>query len=89
MVKLLLLIGLSFGAEFHCVFQETGDLPKIKFRGQTREEAMERTVRLCMSMRSQQYSTLRFKAPSPERLIVFMEDCVNRTYCKEIHNEEK
>jgi hypothetical protein len=84
MVNLLLLISLSFGSQYHCVFQETGDLPKIKFRGQTREEAMERTVKLCISMRSQQYFTLRYKNPSPERLIVFMEDCVNKTYCKEI-----
>jgi hypothetical protein len=84
MVNLLLLISLSFGAQYHCVFQETGDLPKIKFRGQTREEAMERTVRLCISMRSQQYFTLRNSAPSAERMIVFLEDCVNRTYCKEV-----
>lgn len=84
MVNLLLTLTMVFASEFHCVFQETGDLPKIKFRGQTREQAMERTVRLCISLRSQQYFTMRNQSPSPERLIVFMEDCVNKTYCKEI-----
>lgn len=84
-----LFLSIAFASQFHCIFQETGDVPKIKFRGQTRVEAMERTVRLCMSMRSQQYFTLRNSSPSAERLIVFMEDCVNRTYCKEINNETK
>lgn len=84
MINLFLTLSIAFAAEYHCVFQETGDLPKIKFRGESREQAMERTVRLCISLRSQQYFTIRNESPSPERLIVFMEDCVNRTYCKEI-----
>lgn len=85
MINLLLTLSLAFGAEFHCVFQETGDLPKIKFRGTSREDAMEKVVRLCMSFRTQQYVILRYKVPSTERVIVFMEDCVNKTYCKEIN----
>jgi hypothetical protein len=82
--NLLLTLSLAFSSEFHCVFEQTGDLPKIKFRGPTRVNAMEKTVRLCMSFRTQQYLLLRNQSPSTERLIVFMEDCVNKTYCKEI-----
>lgn len=82
MIKLLL-ISLSFAAEIHCTFPETGDVPKIKFRGSDHQQTMEKVVRLCISFRTQQYLTLRNSPPSPERLIVFMEDCVNKTYCKE------
>lgn len=81
---LTLLISLSQAAEFHCIINETGDLPKLKFRGQTREEAMERTVRLCLSVRSQDYTSKRLSPPSEERMILFLEDCVNRTHCKEV-----
>lgn len=84
MIKLLFLFNLLFAQEpFICTFKATGDLPKIRFRGETREVAMERVVRLCMGMRTQQYFTLRNQSPSPERLIVFMEDCINKTYCLE------
>lgn len=82
MIKLLFLLNFLFAQEnYICTFKETGDLPKIRFRGETREVAMERVVRLCMGMRTQQYFTLRNQPPSTERLIVFMEDCVNKTYC--------
>jgi hypothetical protein len=88
MIKLLLTLNLLFAQEnFICTFKATGDLPKIRFRGSTREEAMERTVRLCISMRTNQYVTLRYKSPSTERLIVFLEDCVNNTYCIENETE--
>lgn len=88
MIKLLFLFNLLFAQEqFVCTIKETGDLPKIRFRGQTREEAMERAVRLCMSLRTQRYVGVRLKSPSTERLIVFMEDCVNSTYCTELTNE--
>jgi hypothetical protein len=84
MITILLYSLLSVANyNFTCIIKETGDLPKIKFRGQTREEAMERTVRLCMSIRTNQYFTQRLKSPSEERLITFMEDCVNNTFCVE------
>jgi hypothetical protein len=83
-IKLLFLITFIFAQEkYVCVFEATGDVPKIKFRGSSREEAMERVVRLCMGLRIREYMTLRLKKPSEERMIVFMEDCVNRTYCTE------
>lgn len=87
MIKLLLATFLFAQEPFICTFNATGDLPKIRFRGSTREEAMERTVRLCISLRTNQYVTLRYKTPSTERLIVFLEDCVNNTYCIENKNE--
>lgn len=88
MIKLLFLANLLFAQEqFVCTIKETGDIPKIRFRGETRVEAMERSVRLCMSIRTQKYVGLRLKAPSPERLIVFMEDCVNNAYCTELNHE--
>ena len=84
MIKLLFIFNFLFAQEhFICTFKATGDLPKIRFRGETREVAMERTVRLCLSMRTREYVTLRYKNPSTERLIVFLEDCVNNTYCIE------
>lgn len=83
----LLLTTLLFAQEpFICTFKATGDLPKIRFRGNSRVEAMERTVKLCLSMRTREYVTLRYKHPSTERLIVFLEDCVNNTYCIENKN---
>lgn len=84
MINFLFAINLLFAQEtFICTFKQTGDLPKIRFRGETRVEAMERTVRLCLSLRTRNYITLRNSTPSTERLIVFMEDCVNNTYCQE------
>lgn len=79
-----ILISLSNATEFHCIIDEAGDLPKIKFRGSTREESMERTVRLCLNLRIQNYTSKRLSPPSTERTILFMEDCVNKTYCKEV-----
>lgn len=85
MVKFLFLFNLLFAQEqYVCTFKETGDVPKIRFRGESREQAMERTVRLCISIRAQKYMSQRLSSPSPERLIVFMEDCVNNTYCTEL-----
>lgn len=85
---LIITVGLNCFADagsekFTCVFQSTGNLEKIKFRGETREIAYERVVKLCLGLRVQQYYTLRLQNPSTERTIMFMEDCVNKTYCIE------
>jgi hypothetical protein len=91
MIKLLLLFStLSFG-QYICVNNSGGDIPLIKFRGDTHQSTYEKAVRLCMSFRTQQYVTFRNRNPSPERLIVFMEDCVNKTFCLEkerVHKNE-
>lgn len=79
---ILFLINLS-SAQFTCINNSGGDIPLIKFRGESHQPTYEKAVRLCMSIRTQQYITLRNQPPSPERLIVFMEDCVNKTFCME------
>lgn len=82
MIKLLFLLNFLFAQEpVVCTFTRTGDLPKIRFRGETQDIAMERVARTCMRLRTQQYFTLRSEYPSTERLILFMEDCINKTYC--------
>jgi hypothetical protein len=64
-----------------CVF-ESNDVGKMKFRGNSREEAFERTARACLQARVQGYIKVRGDIPSAERKILFAEDCVNKTYCK-------
>lgn len=64
-----------------CVF-ESSDVGKMKFRGNSREEAFERTARACLQARVQGYIKIRGDVPSAERKILFAEDCVNKTYCK-------
>ncbi len=64
-----------------CMF-ESGDVGKLKFRGNSREEAFERTSRACLQARVQGYIKMRGDIPSVERKILFAEDCVNKTYCK-------
>ena len=64
-----------------CVF-ESADVGKMKFRGQTREEAFERTARACLQARVQGYVKIRGDIPTAERKILFAEDCVNKTFCK-------
>jgi hypothetical protein len=92
-IKILLTLNLLFAQEnFICTFKATGDVPKLRFRGDTREQAMDRTVRLCLSIRTQQYVSARYSSPGTERLIVFLEDCVNNTHCIEnnkMYNKEK
>lgn len=64
-----------------CMF-EAGDVGKLKFRGNSREEAFEKTSRACLQARVEGYIKLRGDLPSVERKILFAEDCVNHTYCK-------
>lgn len=82
MITLMLLLNFVFAQEpAVCTFMRTGDLPKIRFRGETPDIAMELVARTCMRLRTQQYHTLRGEYPRTERLILFMEDCINKTYC--------
>jgi hypothetical protein len=87
MTILLLILNMAFASEYHCVM-ESGDVPKLKFRGETMEEAMGRTAKLCLNLRIQNYHSKRLHPPSDERKILFMEDCVNSTYCKRIEKEQ-
>lgn len=69
--------------KFHCVIKDLGDIPKIKFRGSDRESTYYKTVKLCLSLRISNYHALRLHEPSVERKIMFMENCVNNTFCIE------
>jgi hypothetical protein len=64
-----------------CMF-EAADVGKIKFRGNTREEAFEQTSRACLQSRVETFIRKRGSVPTNERKILFAEDCVNKTYCK-------
>ena len=64
-----------------CVF-DAGETGKLKFRGESKEVAFERTSKACLQARIAQYHALRGSAPTTERTILFAEDCVNKTYCK-------
>lgn len=77
-----LIISLA-AADYACVF-DSKEIGKMKFRGTTREEAHERTARACLSERISLFHALRLTEPKTDQVILFMEDCVNRTYCKEI-----
>ena len=80
MIKLLLLLNMAF-ADYVCVIN-VGDLPKLKYKGNTRDEAALNTARQCLSLRIQKYHATRFSPPSQERTILFMENCVNSMFCK-------
>lgn len=83
MMMLLLLINFVFADEYHCTM-ESGDVAKIKFRGDTYEETMYKTSKACLGIRIHNYMVKRLSEPSTERRILFMESCVNDTYCKHI-----
>jgi hypothetical protein len=69
--------------KFHCVIKDLGDVPKIKFRGPDRDSTFYKTVKLCLSLRISNYHAARLHEPSVERKILFMENCVNNTFCIE------
>lgn len=81
MTLLLILINMATATEYHCM-NHMADLPKIKFRGDEHDSTMYKAVKMCVSMRIQQYTSLRLHNPSDERKILFVEDCTNKTYCK-------
>ena len=84
LISLFMLVSFpAFGTDYYKCTTETGDTGKFTFRGQTREEAMMRSVKMCLSMRVQKYMAARLHTPSEERTILFMEDCVNHTFCVE------
>lgn len=87
MLKLLFLINLLFGTEYHCVI-ESGDVAKLKFRGVTMDDAAYRTSKACLSARIHNYMITKLSEPSTERRILFMEDCVNKTFCKQVNQEQ-
>lgn len=64
-----------------CMF-ESPDVGKIKFRGNTREDAFEQTSRACLQSRVETFIRKKGETPTVERKILFAEDCVNKTYCK-------
>jgi hypothetical protein len=64
-----------------CSF-ESGEVGKLRFRGETKEAAFEKTAKACLQARVNFYQVQRGSAPSQERQILFAEDCVNKTYCK-------
>lgn len=64
-----------------CSF-ESGETGKLKFKGATREEAMERTAKACLKARIASFVINRGSSPTTERQILFAEDCVNKTFCK-------
>lgn len=64
-----------------CTF-ESGEVGKLRFRGETKEVAFERTAKACLQARVNYYQVQRGSAPTQERQILFAEDCVNKTYCK-------
>lgn len=80
-LSFLISMAMAFDPHYYCVTQ-VGDLPKIKFRGRIHEDTMYKSVKMCLSMRIQNYMTQRLHQPSEERMITFMEDCVNHTHCK-------
>lgn len=86
MLNILFFISLSFANEYHCVM-ESGDVAKLKFRGVTMDEAAYRTSKACLSARIHNYMIVKLSEPSTERRILFMEDCVNKTFCKQVVDE--
>lgn len=88
MILLLISFAMAFDPHYYCVTQ-VGDVPKIKFRGLEHQETMYKSVKMCLSMRIQNYITQRLHQPSDERKIMFMEDCVNNTHCKHPNKESK
>lgn len=68
--------------KYHCV-NTAPDIPKIKFRGNTHYDTFEKVVKLCLSFRQQQFLASRNRAPETERTIIFLDHCVNSTYCVE------
>lgn len=83
MLKLLFFIGLSFGNEYHCVI-ESGDVSKLKYKGVSLEDAFYKTSKACLQVRIHNYMITKLSEPPTERRILFMENCVNNTYCKEV-----
>ena len=87
MLKVLFFMNLLFADEYHCVM-ESGDVAKLKFRGVTMDEAAYRTSKACLSVRIHNYMITKLSEPSTERRILFMEDCVNKTFCKQVNQEQ-
>jgi hypothetical protein len=68
--------------EFQTCSFESGEVGKLRFRGETREVAFEKTTKACLQARVLYFQVQRGSAPTTERQILFAEDCVNKTYCK-------
>jgi len=88
MINLIFVILAQAQTPMYKCVTETGDVGKLIFRGNTREEAMYRSAKMCLSLRIQNYMQVKLNPPSEERTILFMEDCVNHTFCKEINDEQ-
>lgn len=86
-VMVCLMASVAIADEYNYCMYESPIIGKIKFRAITRHEAFEKTVRACLSRQIEQYVTLRYSTPSEERKILFLEECVNRTFCKRSDKE--
>ena len=80
---IVFMLGRSTRAEYHCINQGY-DLPKIKFRGEDHYTTLEKTIKMCFSLRVQQYISVRGGTPSTERQIWFVEDCTNKSRCVKV-----
>ena len=75
-----LFISMAMAATFVCTI-DTGT-GKTKYRGKSLEDAMTKTVNACRKSLAETYEMVRKEKPSTERKILFLEYCVNNTYCR-------
>ncbi len=60
---------------------EAGDIGKLKYKGQSYEDAFSKVTDECFQRRNQQFVKSRNMQPDQDRQIQFAESCVNSIKC--------
>ena len=83
MIKIITIIILQMAIAKHTCEINTAATGKVKYRGDTMEDAMYKTVKECYINQVLDYGKKYKAAPSTDRRILFLEYCTNNVYCKE------
>lgn len=80
MIKLLLMISM---AQAYWVCDTKTEVGEFKYRGTSQYDATDKAVRACYDTYISAYIRREGKTPNTHRKILFVENCVNNTHCKE------
>ena len=86
MLLIKLMVSFLLGASICQI--EQGDTGKLRYRGETLEEAMRKVSEQCVMMRMTQYIKKYGYAPNQDRAILFVESCVNSLNCIEDKSDQ-